>query len=211
MQRQHGELVPSWFRSVMPSPVCPARSWSSPRSDRTRAGCFRWRRDDVPWQSRKPTSERTTETRKIPSGASGGRCAGSSSRASNWTTPIRRARNASSSAKRPVNAEAGSLLPLAQTPRTVGVRVTEADRGGSGKRIDNKTQPKTRIKTPDSLRQGASQAAGAAPTIRIRQQVQNALAAAREGLARADHELRVRRLASTGRRRQCYLPSCTGR
>ena len=67
----------------------------SPRSDRTRAGCFRWRRDDVPWQSRKPTSERTTQTRKIPSGASGGRCAGSSSRASNWTTPIRRARNAS--------------------------------------------------------------------------------------------------------------------
>ena len=74
------------------------------RSDRTRAGCFRWRRDDVPWQSRKPTSERTTKTRKIPSGASGGRCAGSSSRASNWTTPIRRARNASSSARRPVNA-----------------------------------------------------------------------------------------------------------
>ena len=31
---------------------------------------------------------------------------------------------------------------------------------------DNKTQPKTRIKTPDSLRQGASQAAGAAPTLR---------------------------------------------
>ena len=85
---------------------------------------------------------------------------------------------------------------------------TAAERG---KRDDNKTQPKTRIKTPDSLRQGASQAAGAAPTLRIRQQVQNALAAAREGLARADHELRVRRLASTGRRRQCYLPSCTGR
>ena len=76
----------------------------SPRSDRTRAGCFRWRRDDVPWQSRKPTSERTTQTRKIPSEASGGRCAGSSSRSSNWTTPIRRARNASSSARRPVNA-----------------------------------------------------------------------------------------------------------
>ena len=76
----------------------------SPRSDRTRAGCFRWRRNDVPWQSRKPTPERTTQTRKIPSGASGGRCAGSSSRASNWTTPIRRARNASSSARRPVNA-----------------------------------------------------------------------------------------------------------
>ena len=75
-----------------------------PRSDRTRAGCFRWRRDDVPWQSRKPTSERTTKNRKIPSGASGGRCAGSSSRSSNWTTPIRRARNASSSARRPVNA-----------------------------------------------------------------------------------------------------------
>ena len=55
----------------------------SPRSDRTRAGCFRWRRDDVPWQSRKPTSERTTENRKVPSGASGGRCAGSSSRSSN--------------------------------------------------------------------------------------------------------------------------------
>ena len=76
----------------------------SPRSDRTRAGCFRWRRDDVPWQSRKPTSERTTETRQVPSGASGGRCAGSSSRSNNWTTPIRRARNASSSARRPVNA-----------------------------------------------------------------------------------------------------------
>ena len=74
------------------------------RSDRTRAGCFRWRLDDVPWQSRKPTSERTTQNRKIPSGASGGRCAGSSSRSSNWTTPIRRARNASSSARRPVNA-----------------------------------------------------------------------------------------------------------
>ena len=35
-----------------------------------------------------------------------------------------------------------------------------------GKRTDNKTQPKTRIKTPDSLRQGASQAASAAPTLR---------------------------------------------
>ena len=33
-------------------------------------------------------------------------------------------------------------------------------------RTDNKTQPKTRIKTPDSLRPGASQAAGAAPTLR---------------------------------------------
>ena len=40
----------------------------SPRSDRTRAGCFRWRRDDVPWQSRKPTSERTTETGKFRRG-----------------------------------------------------------------------------------------------------------------------------------------------
>ena len=40
---------------------------------------------------------------------------------------------------------------------------TAAERG---KRTDNKTQPKTRIKTPDSLRQGASQAAGAAPTLR---------------------------------------------
>ena len=39
-------------------------------------------------------------------------------------------------------------------------------RGGTDKRIDNKTQPKTRIKTPDSLRPGASQAAGAAPTLR---------------------------------------------
>ena len=56
------------------------------------------------WQSRKPTSERTTKNRKVPSGGSGGRCAGSSSRSSNWTTPIRRARNASSSARRPVNA-----------------------------------------------------------------------------------------------------------
>ena len=36
---------------------------------------------------------------------------------------------------------------------------TAAERG---KRDDNKTQPKT----PDSLRQGASQAAGAAPTLR---------------------------------------------
>ena len=93
----------------------------SPRSDRTRAGCFRWRRDDVPWQSRKPTSERTTETRKIPSGASGGRCAGSSSRASNWTTPIRRARNASSSAEGPLtrpgatNAGRGHLFFLPAT------------------------------------------------------------------------------------------------
>ena len=87
-------------------------SWSSPR-DRPGAtgrepGCFRWRRDDVPWQSRKPTSERTTQNRKVPSGASGGRCAGSSSRSSNWTTPIRRARNASSSARRPVNARPGA-------------------------------------------------------------------------------------------------------
>ena len=31
---------------------------------------------------------------------------------------------------------------------------------------DNKTQPKTRIKPPDSLRPGASQAASAAPTLR---------------------------------------------
>ena len=30
----------------------------------------------------------------------------------------------------------------------------------------NKINPKIRIKTPDSLRQGASQAAGAAPTLR---------------------------------------------
>ena len=37
----------------------------------------------VTWQSRKPTSERTTKNRKVPSGASGGRCAGSSSRSSN--------------------------------------------------------------------------------------------------------------------------------
>ena len=83
-------------------------SWSSPRiapgATEGEPGCFRWRRDDVPWQSRKPTSERTTQTRQVPSGASGGRCAGSSSRASNWTTPIRRARNASSPARRPVNA-----------------------------------------------------------------------------------------------------------
>ena len=35
-------------------------------------------------------------------------------------------------------------------------------RAARGKRDDNKTQPKT----PDSLRQGASQAAGAAPTLR---------------------------------------------
>ena len=31
---------------------------------------------------------------------------------------------------------------------------------------DNETEPKTRIKPPDSLRQEASQAAGAAPTLR---------------------------------------------
>ena len=41
-----------------------------------------------------------------------------------------------------------------------------ANRGGTGKRTDNKTQPKTRIKPPDSLRQEASQAAGAAPMLR---------------------------------------------
>ena len=35
-------------------------------------------------------------------------------------------------------------------------------RRNGGNRDDNKTQPKT----PDSLRQGASQAAGAAPTLR---------------------------------------------
>ena len=40
----------------------------SPRSDRTRAGCFRWRRDDVPWQSLKPTSERTTKPGKFRRG-----------------------------------------------------------------------------------------------------------------------------------------------
>ena len=39
-------------------------------------------------------------------------------------------------------------------------------RRSTGKRTDNKTQPKTRIKPPDSLRRGASQAAGAAPTLR---------------------------------------------
>ena len=37
-------------RPTAPRGVAPG----SPRSDRTRAGCFRWRRDDVPWQSRKP-------------------------------------------------------------------------------------------------------------------------------------------------------------
>ena len=36
----------------------------------------------------------------------------------------------------------------------------------TGKRTDNKIQPKTRIKPPDSLRREASQAAGAAPTLR---------------------------------------------
>ena len=49
--------------------------------------------------------------------------------------------------------------------RTENKRLTPY-RGGTGKRTDNKTQPKNRIKTPDSLRQGASQAAGAAPTLR---------------------------------------------
>ena len=38
---------------------------------------------------------------------------------------------------------------------------TAAERG---KPDDNKTQPKTKIKAPDSLRREASQAAGAAPT-----------------------------------------------
>ena len=36
------------------------------------------------------------------------------------------------------------------------------NRGGTGKRTDDKTQPKT----PDSLRREASQAARAAPTLR---------------------------------------------
>ena len=39
-------------------------------------------------------------------------------------------------------------------------------RSRTGKLTDNKTQPKTRIKTTDRLRQGARQAAGAAPTLR---------------------------------------------
>ena len=43
--------------------------------------------------------------------------------------------------------------------KTQDLRQTAAERR---KRDDNKTQPKT----PDSLRQGASQAAGAAPTLR---------------------------------------------
>ena len=43
--------------------------------------------------------------------------------------------------------------------KTKDLQQTAAERG---KRNDNKTQPKT----PDSLRQGASQAAGAAPTLR---------------------------------------------
>ena len=47
--------------------------------------------------------------------------------------------------------------------KTKYLRKTSAERG---KRDDNKNNPKTRIKTPDSLRQGASQAAGAAPTLR---------------------------------------------
>ena len=43
--------------------------------------------------------------------------------------------------------------------KTKALRQTAAEQG---KRDDNKTQPKT----PDSLRRGASQAAGAAPTLR---------------------------------------------
>ena len=39
-------------------------------------------------------------------------------------------------------------------------------RGGTDRRTDNKINPKTRIKTPDSRSREASQAAGAAPTLR---------------------------------------------
>ena len=47
--------------------------------------------------------------------------------------------------------------------KTKYLRHTAAERG---KRDDNKPQPKTRIKTPDSLRQGMTQAADAPPTLR---------------------------------------------
>ena len=54
---------------------------------------FHHREDDrFRWQSQKPTSR--TQPRTHPRGQPG-RCAGSSSRASRWTPPIRRARNAS--------------------------------------------------------------------------------------------------------------------
>ena len=39
-------------------------------------------------------------------------------------------------------------------------------RSGTDKRTDNKTQPETTVKSPDSLRREARQAAGAAPTLR---------------------------------------------
>ena len=51
----------------------------------------------------------------------------------------------------------GKELKTKDLHHTAAVRASETD---------NKTQPKTRIKTLDSLRQGASQAAGAAPMLR---------------------------------------------
>ena len=199
----------------MPSPVCPARSWSSPRIAQERPNASRGASDGGettfhgkaenphPKGRPKPGKFRRGPPADAVRALHPARATGQRQSVVPEMPPVPQ--------KGPLTRKQGRFSPLAQTPRTVGGRVTEADRGGSGKRIDNKTQPKTRIKTPDSRSQGSSQAAGAAPTLRIRQQVQNALAAAREGLARADHELRVRRLASTGRRRQCYLPSCTGR
>ena len=63
---------------------------------------------------------------------------------------------------------------LAEFMRTLGIYHNSGGRGGvqtrlrnqMDRRTDNKTQPKTRIKPPDSLHRAASQAAGAAPTLR---------------------------------------------
>ena len=54
-------------------------------------------------------------------------------------------------------------FPIGKKLKTKDLQKTAAERG---KPDDNETQPKTRIKPPDSLRREASQAAGAAPTLR---------------------------------------------
>ena len=59
--------------------------------------------DRVRWQSQKPTSR--TQPRTHPRGQPG-RCAGSSSRASRWTAPSRRARNVSGTPTRDAGWEA---------------------------------------------------------------------------------------------------------
>ena len=79
--------------------------------------------DRVRWQSRKPTSR--TQPRKHPRGQPG-RCAGSSSRASRWTPPIRRARNASGSVTRDAGRKAAPLQRPTKDLRIAEEQQTQA-------------------------------------------------------------------------------------